>query len=70
MTGESFLTFARRFRRPYASMICATALAACLVAGAFTGNWIPAGLALAVIPVVVGDMAARAVEKIRGASNE
>jgi hypothetical protein len=70
MTADSFLAFVRRFRRPYASMICATALAGCLVAGAFTGNWLPAGLAAAVIPVILGDMAARAVEKIQGAADD
>ena len=68
MTRKAFLDFCRQFRRPYASMLTATAIGVCLVIGAFTGNWIPAGLAAALVPVILVDAAARTVEKINGAS--
>lgn len=57
--------FSRQFRRPFGSMVCATAFAGSGVAGAITGNWMPAGLAWVFAAVIGIDTTARAVEKIQ-----
>jgi hypothetical protein len=59
--------FLRQFRRPYASIVCASALAGGVVYGVHTGNHIPEGLGWVLAAVSIGDIAARAAEKIRGA---
>lgn len=66
---ETFLNFTRQFRRPYASMVCATALAGGSLYGVHTGHFIPEGLALVLAGVSLGDIAARAAEKIHGAAS-
>lgn len=66
MTQERLLQFLRAARRPYASIICSTSLAGVTVAGAFTGNWIPAALAGTLILVILGDTAARSLDKQNG----
>ena len=69
MTAESFLAFVRRFRRTYASMICASSLAGGALYGVHTGHFMPEGLAAVLAAVSLGDITARAVEKIRGAGD-
>lgn len=66
MTRENFIAFVRGFRRPYASIVCATALAGAAVVGALTGNWMPASLAAVFASVVIGDGVARTVDKRGG----
>lgn len=68
MTYGPIINFLRNFRRPYASLVCATALAGGVVWGVHTGNHMPEGLAWVLAAVSIGDIAARAAEKIRGAS--
>ena len=63
-----FIDFLRNFRRPYASLVCSTALAGGSLWGVQTGNHLPEGLAWVLAAVSIGDIAARAAEKIRGAS--
>ena len=53
MTQEEFISFVRAFRRPYASIICATTLAGSVVIGSFTGHFIPAALGWVLAPVIV-----------------
>jgi len=69
MTQEQFLNFTRHFRRPYASILCSTALAGGTAYGVQTGNFIPEGLAWALVAVIVADGTHRAIEKIRGRAN-
>lgn len=64
--SEAFLSFVRQFRRPYASMICATSLAAGTLYGVHTGHFIPTGLAGVLALVSIGDITARMAEKIMG----
>ncbi len=61
-----WVDLARNLRRPYASFVCASALAGGVVYGVHTGNHIPEGLGWVLAAVIVGDVAARAAEKIRG----
>ena len=68
MTRDGFIDFIRSFRRPYASILCATTLASTVVIASFTGNWMPAELAWVFALVIIGDGAARMAEKIRGAA--
>lgn len=69
MTTEGFLSFVRQFRRPYASMTCATALASGTLYGVHTGHFIPEGLAFVLALVSLGDIGARMAEKIVDARN-
>lgn len=68
MTRDAFIKFVRAFRRPYASILCATTLAASAVIGSFTGEWMPGALAWVFAAIIIGDGAARMAEKIRGAA--
>lgn len=68
MTQAQFISFVRAFRRPYASIICATTLAGSVVIGGFTGHFIPAALGWVLAAVIGLDVSARALEKIRGAA--
>ena len=68
MTRDQFVSFLRNFRRPYASIACATTLAVSALWSAHTGNWMPAELGWVFAVIIIGDTAARAAEKIKGAS--
>ena len=69
MSEQRLIEFLRQFRRPYASLICSSALAGCVIYGVHTGNHIPEGLGWVLAFVIMGDTAARAAEKMRGTSN-
>jgi len=66
MTQEQVINFLRQFRRPYASIICSSTLASGVLYGIHTGNHMPEGLAWVLAAVSIGDIAARAAEKING----
>lgn len=66
MTREAFISFVRNFRRPYASIVCATALAGGTIYGVQSGNFIPEGLAWALVFVIVADGSQRMWEKVKG----
>lgn len=68
MDSTQFISFVRGFRRPYASIICATALAGSVPIGGFTGHFIPAALGWVLAAVIGIDVSARALEKIQGAA--
>ena len=63
---STLVDFLRQFRRPYASLICSSSLAGGVVYGVHTGNHMPEGLAWVLAAVAIGDIAARAAEKING----
>jgi hypothetical protein len=63
-----FIDFLRNFRRPYASIVCSSALAGGVLWGTNTGHFIPEGLGWVLAFIVVGDTAARAAEKMRGST--
>lgn len=69
MTREQLVSFLRNFRRPYASIVCATALSGGTIYGVQSGNFIPEGLAWALVFVIVADGSQRMWEKVKGASN-
>lgn len=63
MNNEKLITFLRQFRRPYASILCATTLCGSVIIAAFTANWIPAALAVVLAGVIGIDTVARTHEK-------
>ncbi|MED5549881.1 MAG: hypothetical protein VX529_11040 [Pseudomonadota bacterium] len=69
MTRDQFICFMRNFRRPYASIMCATALAGSVWVGGFTGHFLPAALGWVLAAVIGLDVSARMVEKIQGAAS-
>ena len=69
MTRDQFICFVRNFRRPYASIITASTFAGSLIAGAFTGHFMPVGLGWVCAAIIGVDVAARMMEKIQGAAN-
>ncbi len=69
MTRDEFIHFLRNFRRPYASVVCATALAGGTAYGVHSGHFIPEGLAWALVFVIVADGSQRMWEKIKGQAN-
>jgi len=63
MNHEKLINFLRGFRRPYASILCATTLCVSVIIAGFTGEWMPVALAGVLAAVIGIDTVARSHEK-------
>jgi len=70
MNNEKLINFLRGFRRPYASILCATTLCVSVVIAGFTGEWMPVALAGVLAAVIGIDTVARSREKTHEKSDD